>query len=102
MIYGTNPILEANPAPGQTWAVANPSRDYSVFGATGSTTVLGLRKVTVPAGTFNALAVQSKLKQAGFPFGSGTRTSYFAPNKGLVKLVFRHDDNSVSTVELLK
>jgi len=102
MTYGTNPILQANPAAGQTWAVQNPSRDFSVFGATGSTTVLGLRKVTVPAGTFNALAVQSTLKQAGFPFGSGTRISYFAPNKGLVKLVFRHDDKSVSTVELLK
>jgi hypothetical protein len=102
MIYGTNPILEANPAPGQSWVVKDPSRDFSVFGVTGTTTVVGLREVTVPAGTFLALVVQSKLEQAGFPFGSGTRTSYFAPDKGLVKLVFRHDDKSVSTVELLK
>jgi hypothetical protein len=102
MIYGTNPILEANPVPGQSWTVKDPSRDFSVFGATGTTTVVGLREVKVPAGKFLALVVQSKLKQVGFPFGSGTRTSYFAPNKGLVKLVFRHDDSSVSTVELLK
>jgi hypothetical protein len=42
------------------------------------------------------------LRQAGFPFGSGTRTSYFAPGKGLVKLEFRHGDKSVSVVELVK
>ena len=58
--------------------------------------------VTVPAGTFQALVVQSKLEQPGFKFGSGVRTSWFAPGKGLVKLVFRHGDRSVSTVELLK
>jgi hypothetical protein len=102
MIYGTNPILAANPAAGQSWTVKDPSRDYSVFGVRGTTMVLGLREVTVPAGKFLALAIQSKLKQAGFPFGSGVRTSYFAPDRGLVKLVFRHDDKSVSTVELLK
>ena len=56
----------------------------------------------MPAGTFNALAVQTTLKQAGFPYGSGTRTTYFAAGKGLVKLVFRHGDRSTSTVELLK
>jgi hypothetical protein len=58
--------------------------------------------VTVPAGTFQALAVRTTLKQPGFPFGSGTRTSWFAPNKGLVKLVFKHADGSVSTVVLTK
>jgi hypothetical protein len=30
------------------------------------------------------------------------RTSWFAPGKGLVKLVFRHGDGSVSEVALLK
>ena len=102
MIYGMNPILENPSQAGQTWAVKSPSRDYSVFGVTGTTSVLGLRKVTVPAGTFTALAVRSTLSQAGFPFGSGTRTSYFAPGKGLVKLVFRHGDHSTSTVVLVK
>ena len=47
-------------------------------------------------------AVRSTLRQKGFRFGSGTRTSWFAPGKGLVKLVFRHRDGSVSTVERLK
>jgi len=102
MIYGMNPILPANPAPGQSWKVQQPGRDYSVFGVTGSSSIVGLRNVTVPAGKFLSLVVQSTLNQPGFPFGSGTRTSYFAPGKGLVKLVFRHDDKSVSTVELLK
>jgi hypothetical protein len=64
--------------------------------------VLGVQRVEVPGGTFDALAVRSKLVQPGFEFGSGTRTSYFAPDKGLVKLVFRHADGSVSTVQLLK
>jgi hypothetical protein len=102
MIYGLNPILVASPTAGQSWSVKDPSRDYSIFGVTGTSTVLGLRKVKVPAGTFMALAVQSTLTQPGFKFGSGTRTSYFAPGRGLVKLVFRHGDHSVSTVELLK
>ncbi len=56
----------------------------------------------MPAGTFRALAVQTTLTQPGFPFGSGTRTTWFAPGVGLVKLVFRHGDGSVSQVELLK
>ena len=42
------------------------------------------------------------LVQKGFPFGSGTRTAWFAPGHGLVKLVFQHGDGSVSDVELLK
>jgi len=56
----------------------------------------------VPAGTFEALVVRSTLAQEGFRYGSGTRTMWFAPGKGLVKLLFVHSDKSVSTVELLK
>jgi hypothetical protein len=41
------------------------------------------------------------LTQPGFKFGSGTRTMWFAPDVGLVKLVFKHGDGSVSTVELI-
>jgi len=63
---------------------------------------VGVQKVKVPAGTFDALVVASSLKQQGFPFGSGTRTMWFAPGKGLVKLQFRHGDGSTSVVELLK
>jgi hypothetical protein len=65
--------------------------------------VLGTQKVKVPAGTFaKALVVRTTLSQKGFPYGSGTRTCWFAPNKGLVKLVFKHADGSVSTVQLLR
>jgi hypothetical protein len=102
MNFGMNPIITAYPSTGDTWATKNPSRDFSVYGVNGSTKILGLQTVTVPAGTFHALAIQSTLNQPGFPFGSGTRTSWFAPDKGLVKLVFRHGDRSTSTVELLK
>ena len=102
MVYGTNPVIPAYATPGARWAVKVPSRDFSVYGATGSTRIIGLRTVKTPAGKFRALAVQSTFKQAGFRFGSGTRTSYFAANRGLVKLVFRHGDGSVSRVDLVR
>jgi hypothetical protein len=102
MIYGFNPILPAYPTVGLGWVGRVPSRDYSIFGVRGSTKIVGIRSVRVPAGTFRALVVRSTLAQKGFPFGSGTRTSYFAPERGLVKLTFAHGDGSVSTVELLR
>jgi hypothetical protein len=102
MLFGYNPIVPAYPTVGSEWGSRAPSRDYSVFGVTGSTKIMGIQQVKVPGGTFRALVVRSKLTQAGFPFGSGTRTSYFAPAKGLVKLVFRHGDGSTSTVELVR
>ncbi|MDP8942566.1 MAG: hypothetical protein M3N16_00345 [Actinomycetota bacterium] len=102
LAFGFNPILPAYPAAGQSWASRTGSRDFSVFGVTGTSRVLGLRRVRTPAGTFRALAIESMLTQPGFRFGSGTRTSYFAPGKGLVKLVFRHRDRSTSTVERLR
>ena len=77
-------------------------RDFAVYGVTGTATVRGVRTVKVPGGTFRALEVRTVMKQAGFPFGSGTRTSWFAPGKGLVKLVFRHGDGSTSTVQLIR
>jgi len=101
MLYGFNPILPAYAVPGTTWRSKVPSRDFSVFGVTGTTKILGLRSVKVGKRTYRALVVESKLTQRGFAFGSGTRTSYFVADKGLVKLVFRHGDRSVSTVQLL-
>jgi hypothetical protein len=101
MTYGFNPVIPAYPAAGDTWTGGASGRDYQVYGVTGKTTVLGVRTVKVPAGTFKALAVQTVMKQQGFPFGSGTRTSWFAPGRGLVKLVFKHGDGSVSTVQLI-
>jgi hypothetical protein len=102
MAFGFNPVLPAYPAAGQRWTTSRASRDYRVFGVLGDSRVLGTRRVTVPAGRFRALAVVSHLRQPGFPFGSGTRTSYFASGRGLVKLVFRHADGSVSTVVRVK
>lgn len=102
MVFGFNPVIPGHPTAGTAWAAKVPSRDYSIFGVRGSTRVLGIRRLKVGGRTFNALAVQTRLTQRGFRFGSGTRTSYFAPGKGLVKLVFRHGDRSVSTVELVR
>jgi hypothetical protein len=102
MVFGFNPVIPAYPLAGDRWAAAVPGRDFSLFGVTGTTTVVGIRTVKVPAGTFKALVVRSKLKQKGFPFGSGTRTIWLEPKKGLVKLVFDHGDGSISTVDRLR
>lgn len=102
MTYGYNPVLQGYPAKGQTWRSSKSSRDFRVFGVTGTTKVVGFTKVTTPAGSFQALLVRSKLTQRGYPYGSGVRSSYFKPGVGLVKLVFAHGDGSTSTVELIK
>jgi len=102
MNFGFNPVFPAYPEAGASWAGKTTGRDFQAYGVTGTTKVLGIQSVKVPAGTFHALAVESTLSQAGFPFGSGTRTCWFAPDRGLVKLVFRHGDGSVSEVALLK
>jgi hypothetical protein len=99
MSYGYNPVLPAYAYKGQTWASAAGSRDFQVNGVTGTSTVLGQRIVRVPAGRYKAIAVRSVLRQKGHRFGSGSRTSYFVPDVGLVKITFRHDDGSTSTVE---
>jgi hypothetical protein len=101
MTFGFNPVIPAYPTRGERWTSRRGSRDYSIFGVAGKATVAGVRSVKVPAGTYRALVVRTTLRQKGFPFGSGTRTSWFAPGKGLVKLVFRHGDGSTSRVELL-
>ena len=102
MTFGFNPVLPAYGTAGVSWSSDSDSRDFAVYGVTGTTRVVGVQKVTVPAGTYQALVVSSSLRQAGFAWGSGTRTMWFAPDKGLVKLVFRHADGSVSTVDRLR
>jgi hypothetical protein len=102
MNFGFNPILPAYATVGASWASDPSGRDFDIYGVQGATKIAGIQSVTVPAGTFKALVVGSTLKQPGFPFGSGTRTCWFAPDKGLVKLVFRHGDGSVSEVVLIK
>lgn len=100
MTYGFNPLFPAYPDAGSEWRSGN-ARDFKVYGVTGTTTVIGLRTVRVPAGVFRALELRSTLTQRGYRFGSGVRTMWFAPGRGLVKLVFRHRDGSTSTVQLL-
>ena len=102
MTFGFNPVIPAYPAAGNSWVGRASGRDFQIYGVTGTTKIVGVQTVKVPAGTFRALVVGSTLKQAGFPFGSGTRTSWFAPERGLVKLVFRHGDRSTSVVELTR
>ena len=103
MTFGFNPVLPAYPVAGRRRG--RPIRTAATSRSTASRArraIVGIQKVKVPAGTFDALVVSSTLTQPGFKFGSGTRTMWFAPGKGLVKLVFRHGDGSTSIVELLK
>jgi hypothetical protein len=102
MSWGFNPILPAFPEKGQLWRANKNSRDYSIFGVSGFTKIVGTERVTVAGKRYRALEVVSRMRQAGYAFGSGTRTMWFVKNKGLVKLVFRHNDGSVSTVERLR
>jgi hypothetical protein len=99
MVYGFNPVVPVYASPGETWRSSRDSRDWRIFGVTGVSKILREQRVRTPAGGFMAVPVRSTLRQDGFPFGSGVRTSWFAPGKGLVKLSFRHRDGSVSTVE---
>jgi hypothetical protein len=101
MTYGFSPMLPAYATPGMSWKSGN-AYDLQVYGVKGRTWLVGVRTVRVPAGKFQALEVKSVLTQRGHPYGSGTRTMWFAAGRGLVKLVFRHRDGSVSQVQLLK
>jgi hypothetical protein len=102
MVYGFNPVVPAYVKQGQTWVGGSGGRDYKIFGVRGRSVVVGNRRVRTPLGRLRTVVIESSLKQKGYPFGSGHRTMYFAPNRGLVKLVFRHRDGSVSTVERLR
>jgi hypothetical protein len=101
MIYGFNPVLPAYGAPGTYWHSGN-AYDLQQFGVTGGTSIVGIGRVHVPAGTFQALELRSTLRQPGYAFGSGVRLMWFAPGRGLVKMVFSHRDRSTSVVQLIK
>ena len=55
-----NAILPAYRPPEQA-GCQSPTREFSVFGVTGSATVVGIQRVKVPAGTFTALVLCSTL-----------------------------------------
>jgi hypothetical protein len=101
MIFGFNPVLPAYGTPGTVWRSGN-AYDFKQFGVTGTTSVLGVQRIHVRAGTFNALELRSTLRQPGYRYGSGVRLMWFAPGRGLVKLVFAHGDGSTSVVQLIK
>jgi hypothetical protein len=100
--FGFNPIVRAFPKRGDKWISSRSSRDFKVYGVTGTTRVVGTRKVRVPRGRFDALELKSTLTQQGFRFGSGVRRTFLAPGVGLVKLEFRHRDGSVTTIERVR
>lgn len=100
MTFGLNQLLPVYPTAGDAWR--SDAWDRASDGARGSTRIIGVRWVHVPAGTFRALEVRSVLTQPGHPYGSGVRTMWFAPGRGLVKLVFVHRDGSVSRVDLVR
>ena len=103
LVFGFGPVAPPLPVTaGETFRSSRETRDFELFGVTGVGRVLGVKKVRTKAGRFNAVAVRSTLTQAGNDFGSGTRTTWFAPGIGVVKLVFKHADGSVSTVERIK
>jgi hypothetical protein len=99
LTYGFNPILTAGPQTGESWRSSRTGRDWKIFGVVGASTVLAPRTLRTPAGKFTAIGVRSTVTQPKFPYGSGVRTSWFAAGTGLVKLVFRHRDGSVSTIQ---
>jgi hypothetical protein len=100
MVYGYNPILPVPAVKGALWRSAREGRDWKLYDVTGVSRIVATgKRVRTPAGRFRATVVRSRLKQAGYRFGSGTRTTWFAPGQGLVKLVFRHRDGSTSIVQ---
>jgi hypothetical protein len=101
MTYGFNPVLPAYPQAGQRWRSGAPG-DLAFYGVTGQTRIVGLRRVSVPGGSFDALELTSTLTKPGDSYGSGVRTMWFAPGVGLVKLEFRHVDGTVSLVQLIR
>jgi hypothetical protein len=101
MVYGFGPVLPPYGVPGTTWHSGN-AYDFQISGVTGTTRVVGIQRIRVPAGRFTALEVRSTLTQKGFRYGSGVRTMWFAAGRGLVKLTFAHRDGSTDTVTLIK
>jgi hypothetical protein len=102
MVYGFNPIIQIDPAKGTTWRSSREARDWKLFGVTGVSKVTGPRTIKTALGRLRTTVVRSTLRQRGYRFGSGTRRSWFAAGKGLVRLVFRHADGSTSTVERVR
>ena len=66
MDFGFNPVLTSYPAVGDSWGSKKRSNDFTTFGVTGKSSIVGEPTVKVPAGTFKTLEVRSKLDAAWF------------------------------------
>ncbi len=100
LVYGYNPIIPVPAPKGALWRSSREGRDWKLYGVTGVSRVIATgRRVRTPAGSFRTTVVRSRLTQRGYRFGSGRRTVWFAPGKGVVKLVFHHRDGSTSIVQ---
>ncbi len=74
--------------PGQTWT----------FGAT-EVTVVGIERVEVPAGTFQAVRVEKVVPLGGLPV---TFSYWYAPDVGVVRRTTRVGERGKEQVEVLK
>jgi hypothetical protein len=103
MVYGFGPVAPVYAEKGESWRSSRDSRDWEIWGVTGRSEIVSAKsRVRVRGKRYRAVKIRSTLSQAGYRFGSGTRTSWFVPGRGLVKLVFRHRDGSVSTVQRVR
>ncbi len=69
---------------------------------TGTTTaVISTATVSASGHTYTNCLQTHTVITGPHPFGSGTRDAWFAPDIGLVKLVYNHDDGSVTRADLL-
>lgn len=75
---------------------------YGGTAYTGTTTVVTNTATVSASGRIYTNCLQLHTVINGpHPFGAGTRDAWFAPDVGLVKLVYNHNDGSVTRAELL-
>ena len=67
MTFGFNPVLPGYPDKGVTWQSDRSSSDFKVFGVTGESTVLGMKKVKTPAGKFQCARGPIYVQAERFP-----------------------------------
>ena len=95
-MYIPEKLFPASFEVGDTWS-GYGSEVYS-----GTTTVVTNTATVLVNGRSYANCLQLRTVISGpHPFGAGTRDAWFAPGVGLVKLVYNHDDGSVTRAELL-
>ena len=102
MDFGFNPVLTAVPGRGRrAGAPRRSSSEFKTYGVNGTTKVLGVQKVTVPAGNVRGARRAQHAYAARLPVRKRHAHVLVRAGQGLVKLVFDHGDKSVSTVVLL-